>query len=268
MKNIILSLIILCCSALSYSQCTPNSIFLASPIPGVYPPSIPLPNIPLTGISDGYQGIQYNETLTLIILEDTTLDIGFLLPSAVVTAMNLAGISTTMMVDVNTVTFDVQGLPNNINYICNQSNCEYSSAINGCISLSGIPLQSGSYPIDVNMKINIQIPQITTLFSGMAVDLPTFTAQSYDLYIDQGSSIDENSFNNFIFPNPTTKFLNFDVNTKSDIIIYNVLGKEVRKYRNVNDVLKISTESLGSGVFYVSFYSNFNIETHKIIIKS
>ena len=31
-----------------------------------------------------------DETLTLIVLEDTTLDIGFLLPSAVVTAMNLS----------------------------------------------------------------------------------------------------------------------------------------------------------------------------------
>ena len=268
MKNVFLSLIILCCSVFSYGQCTPNSIFLASPVPGVYPPNIPLPNIPLTGINDGYQGVQYNETLTLIVLEDTTLDIGFLLPTAVVTAMNLAGISTTMMVDVNTVTFDVQGLPNNINYICNQSNCQYTSGNNGCISLSGTPLQFGSYPVDVNMTINIQIPQITTLFSGMAVDLPTFTAQSYDLYIDQGSSVDENSFNNYIFPNPSSKYLNFDLNTKSDIIIYNVLGKEVRRYNNVKDALKITTESLGSGVFYVSFHSIFNTETHKIIIKS
>ena len=87
--------------------------------------------------------------------------------------------------------------------------------------MSGTPLQFGSYPVDVNMTINIQIPQITTLFSGMAVDLPTFTAQSYDLFIDQGSSVDENS-NNYIFPNPSSKYLNFDLNTKSDIIIYNV----------------------------------------------
>ena len=68
--------------------------------------------------------------------------------------------------------------------------------------------------------------------------------------------------------NPSSKFLNFVVNTKSDIIIYNVIGEEVRRYNNVNDALKITSESLGSGVFYVSFYSNFNIETHKIIIKS
>ena len=118
------------------------------------------------------------------------------------------------------------------------------------------------------MTINIQIPQITTLFSGTAVDLPTFTAQSYDLYIDQGSSVDESSFDNYIFPNPSSKYLNFDVNTKSDIIIYNVLGKEVLRYNNVKDDLKITTESLGIGVFYVSFYSIFNTETHKIIIKS
>ena len=118
------------------------------------------------------------------------------------------------------------------------------------------------------MTINIQIPQITTLFSGMSVDLPTFTAQSYDLYIDQGSSVDESSFSNYIFPNPSSKYLNFGVNTKSDIIIYNVLGKEVKRYNNVKEALKITTESLGSGVFYVTFHSIFNTETHKIIIKS
>lgn len=268
MKNIILSLIIICCSVFCNGQCTPNSIFLSSPVPGVYPPNITLPNIPLTGINDGYQGIQYNETLTLIVLEDTTLDIGFLLPSSVVTAMNLAGISTTMMVDINTVTFDVQGLPNNINYICDQSNCEFSSGNNGCISLSGTPVQFGIYPIDVNMTINIQIPQISTLFSGMAVDLPTFTAQSYDLFIDQGSSVDENISNNYIFSNPSGEYLNFEVNKKSDIIIFNFLGKEVLRYNNVNDGLKIKTKSLGTGVFYVSFYSNLYIKTHKIIIKS
>jgi len=268
MKNIFLSLIIFCCSLHSYGQCTPNSIFLASPIPGVYPPNIPLPNIPLIGINDGYQGVQYNETLTLVVLEDTTLDIAFLLPAAVVSAMNLAGISTTMMVDINTVTFNVQGLPNNINYMCNQSNCQFISGDNGCISLSGTPLQFGSYPVDIKMTINIQIPQITTLFPATAVNLPTFTAQSYDLYIDQGSSVNENSFNNYIFPNPSGKYLNFEVSTISDIIIYNILGKEVRRYNNVKDALKITTESLGSGVFYVSFNTIFNTETQKIIIKS
>jgi hypothetical protein len=129
-------------------------------------------------------------------------------------------------------------------------------------------MQFGIYPIDVNMTINIQIPQITTLFSGTAVDLPTFTVQSYDLFIDQGSSVVENIYDNYVFPNPSSEYLNFNVNTKSDIIIFNFLGKEVLRYNNVNDVLKINTKSLGTGVFYVSFYSNLSIETHKIIIKS
>ena len=110
----------------SFSQCTPDLVYTSLGLPGVNPPAIQIPNLPIpTGIADGSLGSNYNQTLTLVVLEDTTMDVGFLLPASAVTAMNVAGISTVMTVDVNHVTFDVQGLPSGINSHCDISNCQY-----------------------------------------------------------------------------------------------------------------------------------------------
>ena len=157
----------------SFSQCTPDFVYTSLGLPGVYPPAIQIPNIPIpTGIADGSLGSNYNQTLTLVVLEDTTLDVGFLLPAAAVAAMNVAGISTVMTVDVNHVTFDVQGLPSGINSQCDISNCQYPSGIDGCVKLSGTPTVAGTFPVDVNMTINIQIPAITAV-SYTHLTLPT-----------------------------------------------------------------------------------------------
>ena len=77
----------------SYSQCTPDFVYTSIGIPGVYPPPIQIPNIPVpTGISEGNVGSNYNQTITVIVLQDTNLDVASFLPSAAVAAMNLAGI--------------------------------------------------------------------------------------------------------------------------------------------------------------------------------
>ena len=178
------------------AQCVPNFIFTSLGVPGVYPPELPVPNIPMVGLMDGQINTVYSETLTLVVLEDTSLDVGFLLPAAVVTAMNAAGISTVMTVDVNHVIFDVQGLPNGLNFICDQNMCQYSSGIDGCIAINGTPTQAGTFSVPVSMSINIQIPAITVpvigtvLYSGGSQDIPTFDAVTYDLFIQGLSSIE------------------------------------------------------------------------------
>ena len=199
MRKTLLTLsILLTFSFIGNTQCTPNPIFTMSPVPGVYPPNIPIPSIPLVGISDGQINVPYNQTLTLVVLEDTTMDIGFLLDMidpTITPLMNSAGISTTMTVDVNHVIYDISGLPNNLTYTCDINSCQYPSGVNGCIAISGTPIQSGTFPIDVNMTINVQIPAITVpivgtvLYPGSGQDIPTFPGQQYDLLISDATSI-------------------------------------------------------------------------------
>ena len=256
-----------------FCQCLPNPIFTISPLPGVYPPNIPIPGISLFGIEDGQQNVQYQQDLTLIILEDTTLDIGFLLPNSVVTAMNTAGISTVMNVDVNYVYFDIVGLPANFSYLCNINNCEYPSGINGCISISGIPNQNGTYPIDINMMINIEIPQITVpvigtvLYNGGGQNLPSFTAQQYNLFIDAPSNTITNSKNrNVIYPNPTNNISTLYLNLLSDLEVFNILGEKIKTYNNVNNSINFRKSELGSGLFFIKIYSEQGFMIKNLII--
>lgn len=255
-------------------QCSPNFLFTTLGVPGVYPPELPISGIPMVGMADGIVGNTYSQTLTLVVLEDTTMDIASFLPASAVATMNLAGISTVMALDVNHVTFDVSGLPNGISYACDQNNCEYLAGVDGCISVSGTPTQGGSFPVPVNMIINAQIPPITdpilgtTIFAGMALDLPSFTAVEYDLFIDGGvTAISEVTQNNSLYPNPTSSIAKLSLLSKSDVLVYNILGKEVLDIIDFKGELILSRTELGKGMFYVMVKSENKTETIKLIIK-
>ncbi|MBC8266542.1 MAG: T9SS type A sorting domain-containing protein [Flavobacteriales bacterium] len=278
MKKTLLTLsILISCLMISNAQCTPNPIFTFLGIPAVYPPNIPLPNIPLNGISDGQVNVPYSQTLTLIVLEDTTLDIAPILQlggfGAAVTLMNAAGISTVMTVDVNHVTYDITGLPNSISYVCDISTCQYPSGVDGCMQISGTPTQSGTFPIDVNMTINIQIPPITdpvlgtTIFAGMPVDLPSFPGQQYDLFIDGSSSIVNREIEEIIiYPNPTSNISILEFEGIRNIKVLDNLGRIIFSKKDVNSTLKLSKDKLGTGLFIIEILNETKIIKQKLII--
>jgi len=257
------------------AQCVPDFLFTSLGIPGVYPPEVQLPNVQLPlGISDGLVGSAYSQTLTLVVLEDTTMDVASLLDPSIVTAMNTAGISTMMSLDVNYVIFDVDGLPNGINYICDQGNCQYNSGIDGCILFDGIPTQSGTFPVSVNMTINVQIPAITIPIVGtiispsMPMDLPSFSAVEYDLSINNLTSLSDEEDSGFnLFPNPVINTTTLYLRDEADVRIYNVLGEVVSSYSSVRNNLRISKSDLGLGMFYVSINTFDEKYAIKLIIK-
>lgn len=257
-------------SLFSFAQCVPNPIFTSFGVPGVYPPEVPIPNIPLTGIVDGTENFPYDQTLTVIILQDTTLDIAFLLPSAVVTAMNFAGISTTMNVGVNHVRYSVTGLPNGLSYQCDLANCEYGSGVIGCILLDGTPIESGNFTVSINTIININIPPIqdpilgSTLFAGMDIDLPSFAAPEYNLFINAPANVNEK---NILSPNPSFSNSYLYLNNESSVYIYNILGKELAVYKKIKGKLLIDKTEFGSGVFFINIHNNLGIQQKRLIIK-
>jgi len=277
MKKILISLGLLFLSITGFSQCTPNPIFTSLGLPGVYPPELPIPNIPLVGIADGSLGLNYNQTLTLVVLEDTTMDIAPLLQAAglgsVVTTMNSLALPTIMTLDVNHATFDVQDLPSGINYQCNVSSCQYPSSTDGCIQLSGTPTIAGDFDVPVNMVLNVQIPSIANpiptlppVFIGMAVDLPSLPINEYDLHISDGPTFISDVKNNIsIFPNPANSFVTIITSTPKIVRIHNSLGQEVYLEQTINNI-KINKSEIGSGIFIVEISDNSSVEKHKLII--
>jgi len=258
-------------SFFGYSQCTPDWMYTSLGLPGVYPPAIQIPNLPLPlGIADGSLGSNYNQTLTLVVLEDTTMDIAPLLQAAgfgsAVTAMNLAGISTVMTLDVNHATFDVQGLPSGISYQCDISNCQYPSATDGCIQLSGTPTVAGDFDIPVNMTLNVQIPSIAGIIPSMALDIPSFPINEYDLHIADGSTSISGVKNNIsIFPNPANSFVTISAISPKIVRIYNSLGQEVYSDKIISS-LAINKSKIGIGIFIVEISDKNKVEKQKLII--
>jgi len=259
------------------AQCSPDFIFTSLSIPGVYPPAVQIPNVPLPlGIADGSVGVSYAQTLTLVVLEDTTMDIASLLDPTIVTAINAAGISTIMSLDVNHVVYDVGGLPNGLSYTCDQSNCQYDPTVtaDGCILINGTPTQGGTFPVPVNMTVNVQIPAITdpifgtVILASTAMDLPAFPAVEYDLLISGGTIVtDFKSLDFTLFPNPTTNTTTLKLTKIADVKIYNVLGEVVVNYLAVKNTLNIKKSDLGIGMFYVSINTKNEKEIIKLIVK-
>ena len=254
-----------------YSQCSPDFLYTSLGLPGVFPPAIQIPNLPLPlGISDGTVGVNYSQTLTMIVPQDTTLDIGFLLPSAAVAAMNLAGISTTMTVDINHVSFDVQGLPNVVSYQCDISSCQYPSNSDGCIQLSGTPTIAGTFSVPVNMTVNIQLPSINIplygTVGGMGQDIPAFAAQTYDLLINQSTFL-EGSYNTTrIYPNPTNSICNIEFNSSKKIRVFNSIGELIYYSNDFLDRFVFSGSYFGKGIFILESFDKDSYEQHKLII--
>ena len=273
-KFLLIFAILLSFTHLVKAQCTPNSLFSSLGLLGVYPPEIPISGVPMTGMNDGIVGSAYSQTLTLVVLEDTTMDVASFLPATVVSTMSLAGISTVMSLDVNYIAFDVAGLPNGLSYTCDQSGCQYVSGVDGCILINGNPTQSGNFPVTVSMIINAQIPAITdpflgtTIFAGMAIDLPFFSAVEYDLLVTGSTPInDVGDYSSKIFPNPTTNETKLSLHSMSDVVVYNVLGKEVFTSVSVKGIFVLSKADLGRGMFYIMLTSEKKTETIKLIIE-
>ena len=258
------------------AHCIPDPIFTMSPIPGVYPPEVPVPNIPMVGISDGIVGDPYSQTLTVINLSDTTMDVASFLPASVLTLIQASPIPipTVMTLNVNHIIYSVSGLPSGLSDTCDQINCQYNSGITeGCIKINGIPIQSGNFTVPVDMTINAQIPAITdpllgtTIFPGMPIDLPSFPAVQYDLLVTDATAIQEaGNYKLQVFPNPTSNQAILSLTSFSDVVVYNVLGKEVLSINNVQADLVLSKNDIGKGVFYISVQSNSKIDTIKLII--
>jgi hypothetical protein len=179
-----------------------------------------------------------------------------------------------MTVDVNHVIYDISGLPNNLTYTCDINSCQYPLGVNGCILINGTPTQGGNFAVPVSMTINAQIPAITdpflgtTIFAGMAIDLPSFPAVEYDLFVEGSTATHEiGNYRSKVFPNPTSSQAILSLITFSDVVVYNILGKEVLIANNIKGDLLLSKNDIGKGVFYISVQSKSKTETIKLIVK-
>lgn len=170
--------------------CTPNPLYLALGIPGVYPnPQMQ------SAIASGSQGQPYTETFTLAVPADTTIDlspyIGFPFPPV------------TVAVNFQEVT-GFTGLPSGINYQCDQANCQWIGGADGCVRLSGTPTQGGLFDVGMETGYNITVPGAVPVIGGQALTIP-FPGLNWDMDVTAVGVADPHA-NGFVLaqnaPNP------------------------------------------------------------------
>ena len=129
------------------------------------------------------------------------------------------------------------------------------------------------FPIPVNMTVNVQIPAITdpifgtVIFPSTAMDLPTFPAVEYDLFIDDATSINNSYYQFKIFPNPTSDKATLFLEKYSDVMVFNTLGEKMINILDIKGNIQLNKDELGVGLFFISISSEDEKTITKLIIK-
>ncbi|HEX5001392.1 MAG TPA: T9SS type A sorting domain-containing protein [Bacteroidia bacterium] len=221
------------------AQCIPDTTITD---PGIYPDSA-------TGLPPGVINMPYNEVIQVKVLTDTTVS------------------GLTVLVTNITIT-QVSGLPPGISYSCNPTSCIFPGGSNGCITLSGTPTASGTFPMTVDLLIE------GTLF-GSPISQPS-TVDYYNIFIAGTSGISE-AINFGIVsnnPNPANDYTDLVFGTPAGgefpLKIYDLIGKEV--YSQVirampgNNTVRIKTSQLTAGVYMLTLGNGSSVATRKFVV--
>ena len=225
MKKLLLTIITILLTNISYSQCSPD---LTITSPGIYPDEI-------TNLPEAFVGQPYLAQIDVL----TPLD----------TSVSLSGLNVNVTID-NIELTSVTGLPNNFNYSCNPPSCIFPGGTYACAQLfsTSDPTSAdiGYYPITMTTStLAINIPLIGSLTQVDTVDY---------YYIDISNiastmqPITPFTFEvKDVYPNPTNSKANFQF----------VLGKnEILEFFIIN--------SLGQTVNYKQLQSNFGVNKFEL----
>jgi hypothetical protein len=98
-------------------------------------------------------------------------------------------------------------------------------------------------------------------FYELQVDNFSFAVDAYNL--SATNSNEENDLNNFkIYPNPTSSYIHISYDVELEVILFDVLGKEINRgfYKD-----KVDVSYLDKGVYFLKILDGVNSSTHKII---
>jgi hypothetical protein len=236
----------------SYAQCNPDFIYSLLGIPGIWPD----PNI---GIEDAIVNDEYEQTLTVIVPQDTTIDLmDFGFPFSLLVPVNI----NSFVID------DISGLPTGFTFECGSPNCMYSNGETGCLEITGkadASMGNQSYYLIINLTIEIDLNDY-----GLGIQSFPYDLTAYELYVrPETSAIDENKLIfTELFSNSKSIGLFSPDNCNYTFEITDMLGKKAY-YQNFPANKGINYIHLPAnihlkGVYFLSVYN----ENKKAVIKN
>lgn len=235
-----------------HAQCTPDPQFTA---PGIYPDSA-------SNLPTAYAGMAYDEVITVVVPEDTLIDIG---------------LGPTLIPIVDITLDGIQGLPSNMLYDCTPNNCVFPGNTSGCINLysaaNPTAADIGLYPLTIEITATG-----STLFGNQSF---ASTISYYFIEIADPATMSIGSFNSesfelkTIFPNPVIDDSKIQfISGKNQAVAFtvmNVLGKtminkNISAKKGVNE-LTISSENFSNGIYLYSITANGKTSTKRMIVR-
>lgn len=249
--------------SLSAQTCTPDAFAVMIGIPGVYPNPVQTSNL-----TAGAVGNAYTETITLITLADTTIDlsaqVGFPVPPV------------TASVNYQEVT-GVTGLPAGLNYACNPANCQVPGDSSGCVSIYGTPTAGGTFTVGLTTGINISVPVTVPVIGGQNITIPV-PGISWDLEISGGVGMTEMDRNGFSLaqnaPNPFSGSTNIVFSSSKpavmDLMVTDLTGRVLAQSSHRasvgENVISFDASSFAPGVYMYRLSNGSASQMRKMVV--
>lgn len=279
MKKLSTLLVASVLSAASFAQtCTPDALFIAIGLPGIYPlPTSPLPDGTATLSYQNGAGVTLSLLTSNQSLDPATFAAFF--PNFPVTIPpGVIGITINQMSVVS-----IDGLPAGMSYVCLHPGCESVPASQNCIKISGTPTTPGDYTVKLNTHLagifEGTVPVIGTPYSQSfnTQSLPTSPTApiSYDMKIKNDASVAEFTAAGLnLYPNPASDlFVIAYPATHADmaaIEITDMAGKTVyatsKSIQSEGGFTSVETNGLPNGLYRVTFSAGSVHTASKLVV--
>lgn len=245
-------------------NCTPNSFIVSLNVPGVYPnPALQ------SSLTAGLVGTAYTETITILTLADTTIDLSAFTGGIPVPPVNVA-------IDYQVIN-NVTGLPTGLSYNCTPSSCSIPGDSSGCVGITGTPTQFGTFTIGLDTEIGITVPPTIPLIGGTVLEIP-IPGISWTLFIDGGQSIGDDQQNGLSFqgagPHPfsSTTTLHFysakpaQVSLEVRDMTGRLVATELVRANTGDNTHTIDGSTWGAGIYLLSLSDGSRKVTEKLVV--
>lgn len=105
-----------------------------------------------------------------------------------------------------------------------------------------------------------------TAFSSNCESTPALTSENTDFIYVTVTHVDEHAIKADIYPNPVNDVLSIHADEINEVVIYNVIGQSVYRYRGMTEALEVGTSSLESGVYTVNISTAAGQISRRIVI--
>lgn len=105
-----------------------------------------------------------------------------------------------------------------------------------------------------------------TAYSTACESTPAMTAEDTDYVYVTVTDVNETGVNVEIYPNPVNDLLSIRAIDINEVVVYNVMGQCVYRYRGTTDELKVNTDTLESGIYTVNVTTGMGQVSRRVVI--